>query len=96
MHEVATFSVYLILHFNGIAISFAAEIAMFENNIVVYKFVQDLHFFVTGGEEENELILATVLQGFFDAVGLLLRYLSILLFFASLWCNLDVLASKFF
>ncbi|KAK9267214.1 hypothetical protein L1049_009634 [Liquidambar formosana] len=50
-----------------------AEIAMFENNIVVYKFVQDLHFFVTGGEEENELILATVLQGFFDAVGLLLR-----------------------
>lgn len=50
-----------------------AEIAMFENNIVVYKFVQDLHFFVTGGEYENELILATVLQGFFDAVGLLLR-----------------------
>ncbi|KAJ9690920.1 hypothetical protein PVL29_013191 [Vitis rotundifolia] len=50
-----------------------AEIAMFENNIVVYKFVQDLHFFVTGGEVENELILATVLQGFFDAVGLLLR-----------------------
>lgn len=46
---------------------------MFENNIVVYKFVQDLHFFVTGGEDENELILATVLQGFFDAVGFLLR-----------------------
>ncbi|KAG2689098.1 hypothetical protein I3760_09G124300 [Carya illinoinensis] len=52
-----------------------AEIGMFENNIVVYKFVQDLHFFVTGGEDENELILATVLQGFFDAVGLLLRFL---------------------
>lgn len=48
---------------------------MFEGNIVVYKFVQDLHFFVTGGEDENELILATVLQGFFDAVGLLLRLL---------------------
>lgn len=46
---------------------------MFESNIVVYKFVQDLHFFVTGGEDENELILATVLQGFFDAVGFLLR-----------------------
>ena len=52
---------------------------MFENNIVVYKFVQDLHFFVTGGEDENEIILATVLQGFFDAVGLLLRYFAILL-----------------
>ncbi|KAM3699431.1 hypothetical protein ACJW31_05G025000 [Castanea mollissima] len=50
-----------------------AEIAMFENNIVIYKFFQDLHFFVTGGDDENEVILATVLQGFFDAVGLLLR-----------------------
>jgi hypothetical protein len=50
-----------------------AEITMLENNIVVYKFVQDLHFFVTGGEDENEVILANVLQGFFDAVGLLLR-----------------------
>ncbi|KAJ4822041.1 hypothetical protein Tsubulata_001623, partial [Turnera subulata] len=49
------------------------EITMFENYIVVYKVVQDLHFFVTGGEDENELILAAVLEGFFDAVGLLLR-----------------------
>ncbi|PON96182.1 AP complex, mu/sigma subunit, partial [Trema orientale] len=50
-----------------------AEIAMFDNNIVIYKFVQDLHFFVTGGDDENALILATVLQGFFDAVSLILR-----------------------
>lgn len=50
-----------------------AEITMFDNNIVVYKFVQDLHFFVTGGDDENELILDAVLQGFFDAVNLLLR-----------------------
>ncbi|KAJ8642319.1 hypothetical protein MRB53_019013 [Persea americana] len=50
-----------------------ADIAMFESYIVVYKFIQDLHFFVTGGDDENELILATVLQGFFDAVGILLR-----------------------
>ncbi|KAK4399312.1 Coatomer subunit zeta-1 [Sesamum angolense] len=27
-----------------------AEIAMFENNIIVYKFVQDLHFYVSGSE----------------------------------------------
>ncbi|MED6177347.1 Coatomer subunit zeta-2 [Stylosanthes scabra] len=46
---------------------------MFENYIVVYKFVQDLHFFVTGGDDENELILATVLTAFFDSVGTLLR-----------------------
>ncbi|CAH1448749.1 unnamed protein product [Lactuca virosa] len=50
-----------------------SEITMFENNIIIYKFAQDLHFFVTGGDEENELIISTVLQGFFDAVGLLLR-----------------------
>ncbi|CAL5184089.1 unnamed protein product [Lathyrus oleraceus] len=50
-----------------------AEIAIFENNIVVYKFVQDLHFFVTGSDQENELILSSVLQAFFDSVGILLR-----------------------
>lgn len=55
---------------------FAAEITMLENNIIVYKFIQDLHFFVTGGDEENELILTTVLQGFFDAITLLLRLIS--------------------
>ncbi|KAK8940261.1 Coatomer subunit zeta-2 [Platanthera guangdongensis] len=50
-----------------------AEITMFDGYIIVYKFVQDLHFFITGGDNENELILATVLQGIFDAVGLILR-----------------------
>ncbi|KQK05882.1 hypothetical protein BRADI_2g23150v3 [Brachypodium distachyon] len=50
-----------------------AEIVMFDGHIVVYKFIQDLHFFVTGGDEENELILASVLQGFTDAVDLILR-----------------------
>lgn len=47
---------------------------MFDGYIIVYKFIQDLHFFVTGGDEENELILASVLQGFSDAVGLVLRF----------------------
>ncbi|CAA7033566.1 unnamed protein product [Microthlaspi erraticum] len=50
-----------------------AEITLLDSNIIVYKFAQDLHFFVTGGENENELILSSVLQGFFDAVALLLR-----------------------
>lgn len=58
--------------------SYAAEITIFENYVIVYKFVQDLHFFVTGGEDENELILASVLQGFFDAVGILLRLSALL------------------
>uniref|UniRef100_A0A0D3BAC3 Coatomer subunit zeta n=1 Tax=Brassica oleracea var. oleracea TaxID=109376 RepID=A0A0D3BAC3_BRAOL len=50
-----------------------AEITLLDSNIIVYKFAQDLHFFVTGGENENELVLSSVLQGFFDAVALLLR-----------------------
>jgi hypothetical protein len=52
---------------------FAAEITLFDGYIVVYKFVHDLHFFVTAGDDENELILASVLNGFSDSVGLLLR-----------------------
>jgi hypothetical protein len=53
-----------------------AEIILLENQVVVYKFVQDLHFFVTGGDEENELILSSVLQAFFESVNLLLRLFS--------------------
>lgn len=49
------------------------DINMIDNYIVVCKFASDLRFFVTGSEFENELILATVLQGFFEAVSLLLR-----------------------
>lgn len=64
---------HFLLHADGLLSNFAAEIVMFDGYIVVYKFVQDLHFFVTGGDNENELILATVLQGFVDAVGLILR-----------------------
>ncbi|KAK2653186.1 hypothetical protein Ddye_013042 [Dipteronia dyeriana] len=48
----------------------AADIALLDNNIVIYK---DLHFFVTGSIEENELLLCSVLLGFFDAVTRLLR-----------------------
>lgn len=61
------------LHAETLITSIAAEIGLFDGYIVVYKFISDLHFYVTGGEDENELILATVLQGFFDAVSLLLR-----------------------
>ncbi|CAN6570936.1 unnamed protein product [Malus baccata var. baccata] len=55
------------------ALEKSSEIMMFESNVVIYKFVQDLHIFLTGGDDENELILATILQGFFDVVTHLLR-----------------------
>ncbi|GJN17223.1 hypothetical protein PR202_gb04274 [Eleusine coracana subsp. coracana] len=49
-----------------------AEVVMFDGHIVVYKFIQGLSFFVTGGEEENELILESVLEGFSEAVACVL------------------------
>lgn len=42
--------------------------------VVVYKFVGDLMFFVTGSVDENEIILHNVLTGFVEAIVLLLRY----------------------
>jgi hypothetical protein len=32
----------------------AAEIGMFDGYIVVYKFISDLHFYVTGSDDDNE------------------------------------------
>ncbi len=51
----------------------AAEIIMFDDVIVVYRFIGDLMFFVTGSQDENEVILYAVLQCFYDAITLLLR-----------------------
>ena len=46
---------------------------MFDDVIVVYKFYGDLMFFVTGSQEENELIIFAVLQAFYESISLLLR-----------------------
>ena len=40
---------------------------------MVYKFTSDLLFFVSSGEEENEIIVGTVLQALFESISLLLR-----------------------
>ncbi|XP_051133777.1 coatomer subunit zeta-2-like isoform X4 [Andrographis paniculata] len=59
---------------NGSVVTLSSvEITIFENYIVVYKFSQDVHFYVTGDENENEIILASVLQGFLEAVGIILK-----------------------
>ncbi|KAJ9515599.1 hypothetical protein QJQ45_021704 [Haematococcus lacustris] len=50
-----------------------AEIIMFDTFIVVYKYVGDLMFYATGSQDENELILYTVLQAFYESVSILLR-----------------------
>lgn len=52
----------------------AAEIIAFDNVIVVYKFIGDLHFYATADAEENEVILATVLSALTETVSMLLAY----------------------
>lgn len=46
---------------------------MFDDVIVVYKCLGDLMFYVTGDQDENELILYSVLQAFYESVSILLR-----------------------
>mmetsp|Transcript_13197 Transcript_13197/g.55277 ORF Transcript_13197/g.55277 Transcript_13197/m.55277 type:complete len:179 (-) Transcript_13197:63-599(-) len=50
-----------------------AEIIMFDNVIVVYKFIGDLMFFVVGDAEDNELVLNIVLTALTEAIGILVR-----------------------
>lgn len=47
---------------------------MFDDYLVVYKYLGDLMFYVTGDGEENELILYAVLQAFYESISMLLRY----------------------
>ncbi|KAK7485069.1 hypothetical protein BaRGS_00023708 [Batillaria attramentaria] len=50
-----------------------AEIIMFEGLTCVYKSNVDLFFYVIGSSQENELILASVLNAFYDSVSQILR-----------------------
>jgi len=51
---------------------------MFDDVVVVYKFIGDLMFYVSGHQDENEVILFNVLTAFCDSVTLLLRWVG--------WC----------
>jgi len=50
-----------------------AEIIMFDDLIVVYKFINDIHFYATASADENELVLHAVLLAFSESVSMLLR-----------------------
>ena len=47
---------------------------MFDDVVVVYRFVGDLQFYVTGDQGENEVVLASVLHAFAESITLLLRW----------------------
>lgn len=46
---------------------------MFEGLTCVYKSNVDLFFYVVGSSQENELILASVLNAFYDSISQILR-----------------------
>jgi len=46
---------------------------MFDDVVVTYKFIGDLMFYVVGHADENEIVMANVLIGFYDSVVMLLR-----------------------
>eukprot|EP01103_Thecamoeba_quadrilineata_P012210 TRINITY_DN3092_c0_g1_i1.p1 TRINITY_DN3092_c0_g1~~TRINITY_DN3092_c0_g1_i1.p1 ORF type:complete len:174 (+),score=37.05 TRINITY_DN3092_c0_g1_i1:70-591(+) len=50
-----------------------SEVIMYDNNIGIYKNVVDVYFYVLGSYEENELILADVLNTLFESISILLR-----------------------
>merc|ERR1711869_166943 len=49
------------------------EIIMFDNFIVVYKFISDVYFYVVASVDENEIIMAQVLQALTESTQALLR-----------------------
>lgn len=50
-----------------------AEIIMLDRVVCVYRSNVDLYFYVIGGNQENELILVSVLNCLYDSVSLILK-----------------------
>ncbi|KAM0752782.1 coatomer protein [Meredithblackwellia eburnea MCA 4105] len=50
------------------------DILLYSSQLVLYKASIDVSFYVIGPEGENELMLQSVLNAFYDAVSLLLRH----------------------
>lgn len=50
-----------------------AEIVMLEKAICVYRQGIDVFFIIVGSASENELVLATVLEGMYDSLNGILR-----------------------
>ncbi|KAH9275440.1 hypothetical protein BASA83_002214 [Batrachochytrium salamandrivorans] len=51
----------------------SSEIILFDNLIIVYKSVVDLFIYFVGSTDENEIMLHSSLQGFSDALSILLN-----------------------
>ncbi len=50
-----------------------AEILLMDECVVVFRNAGDAFFYVTGGPNENELILLNVLNGLYDTLAKMIR-----------------------
>ena len=50
-----------------------AEVVMLGDVVVVYRFVSDFFVYIVGPSHGNELVLATVLDGLYEAMSALLK-----------------------
>jgi hypothetical protein len=49
------------------------EVIMYDNQIVLYRSNIDIFFYVVASADENELMISSMLNAFYDAVSTLLR-----------------------
>ncbi|CAM0139977.1 Golgi-to-ER vesicle coat component [Umbelopsis sp. WA50703] len=50
------------------------EVIMYDNQIVLYRSNIDIFFYVVASADENELMISSMLNAFYDAVSTLLRH----------------------
>ncbi|KAF7726094.1 Golgi-to-ER vesicle coat component [Apophysomyces ossiformis] len=50
------------------------EVILYNNQVILYRSNIDIFFYVVGSLEENELILLSMLNAFYDAVSTVLRF----------------------
>ncbi|KAJ2095730.1 Golgi-to-ER vesicle coat component [Coemansia sp. S142-1] len=51
----------------------SGEVILYDGHTVLFKYVNDVYFYLVGDPEENELLLSAVLSGLVEATSLLLK-----------------------
>ncbi|KAJ2756357.1 Golgi-to-ER vesicle coat component [Coemansia aciculifera] len=52
----------------------SGEVILYDGHTVLFKYVNDVYFYLVGDPEENELLLSAVLSGLVEATSLLLKH----------------------
>ncbi|KAI8325939.1 coatomer protein [Martensiomyces pterosporus] len=51
-----------------------SEVILYDGQTILFKYINDVYFYLVGDPEENELLLGSVLNGFVEAVSILLKH----------------------